>query len=198
MPVPKIKSLYSKKTAVIVVDMQNAFVAEGAPIYSDMGHKMLEPMSLFLDQCRQRGFRIIYTEDCKLPGKSSVLQEGLPGIKIHPVVSPKENESVVRKYTYSGFFGTNMDLLLRSGGIDTVVIIGVCTDVCCFSTARDADFLGYQVIFLSDLTGTFAFPDMGFGPGDAQAQHEMALRNVAFTIGQVMDSSEFLALPFEE
>ena len=191
----EINSLNPKRTAIIVVDMQNAFVADGAPFYSDMGNKILAPLARFLDRCRQDGFRIVYTEDCKLPGKSNVLQEGLDGIKIHHRVSPKANEFVVRKYTYSGFFGTSMDIILRSGGIDTVVITGVCTDVCCLSTARDAFFLGYKVVFLSDLTGTFAFPDQGCGPGDAQAQHDMALRNVAFSTGRVMDSSEFLALP---
>ena len=194
----EVESLHAGKTAVIVVDMQNAFVAEGSPIYSDMGNKLLEPMAVFLDQCRQKGFRVIYTEDCKLPGKSNILQDGLPGIEIHPIVRPKEKEAVVRKYHYSGFFGTNMDILLRADGIDTVAIAGVCTDVCCLSTARDAMFLGYRVIFLSDMTGTLAFPDKGFGPGDALAQHEMALRNVAFSTGLVLSAAEFLALPVEE
>ncbi|MCL1805412.1 MAG: cysteine hydrolase [Clostridiales bacterium] len=193
----EIESLRADKTAVIVVDMQNAFVAEGAPFYSEMGNRILAPMAAFLDQCRGRGFRVIYTEDCKLPGKSNVLQEGLPGLEIHPMVRPKDHESVVRKYNYSGFFGTNMDILLRAGGIDTVAVTGVCTDVCCLSTARDAMFLGYRVAFLSDMTGTFAFPDKGYGPGDALAQHQMALRNVAFSTGLVLTSAEFLALPTE-
>jgi ureidoacrylate peracid hydrolase len=194
----EIQSLRPSKTAVLVVDMQNAFVAEGGPIYTEMGNRILGPMAAFLDRCREKGIRIVYTEDCKLPGESDVLQEGLSGIEIHPMVRPKANESVVRKYRYSGFYGTSMDLILRSGGIDTVVIVGVCTDICCLSTAHDAKFHGYTVVFLSDLTGTFPMPDRGFGPGDARAQHEMTLRNIAFTTGCVMQSEDFLALPVEE
>ena len=191
----EIKTLNPQKTAILVIDMQNAFVAEGGPIFSKMGNAMLQPLAAFLDKCRAKGFRIIYTEDCKLPGESEVLQDGLPGIAIHPVVQPKEKETVVRKYKYSGFFGTCMDLVLRSGGIDTVCIVGVNTDVCCLATAHDAMFHGYRVAFLSDLTGTFPVPDRGFGPGDAMLQHEMTLRHVAFSTGHVMNSEQFLSLP---
>ena len=190
----KIKAIVPEKTAVLVIDMQNSFVADGAPLYTDMGNKILGSMAAFLDKCRGKGMRLIYTQETKPPEDGSFLIDGSPGHAVHPTVQPKEEDTVIKKRRYSGFFGTTMDLTLRDWKIDTVAIIGVCTDVCCFSTARDAMFLNYKVAFLSDMTGTFAFADRGYGAGDAQAQHDMALRNIAFTTGHVMTSDEFLAL----
>jgi len=160
-----------------------------------MGNKLLKPLAGFLSACRSMGMKIVYTEMCDLPGKGIELAEGSANVETHPEVRPGADDIVIKKRRYSGFFNTDMDVILRSLGIDTVAIVGVNTDVCCFSTARDAMFLCYRVAFLSDMTGTFAFDDMGYGPGDAQAQHDMALRNLAFTTAHVMTSEEFLALP---
>jgi hypothetical protein len=70
---------------------------------------------------------------------------------------------VIKKHRYSGFFATDLDLILREWGIDTVVISGTTTENCCHATARDAMFYNYKVAFLSDATGTFDYPDVGQG-----------------------------------
>ena len=55
------------------------------------------------------------------------------------------------KRRYDAFFGTELEMVLRSCGIETVVITGVCTEACCFSTARTAQAYEYDVAFISDL-----------------------------------------------
>jgi nicotinamidase-related amidase len=58
-------------------------------------------------------------------------------------------EHVIKKHRYSGFFGTDLDIILREWGIDTVIISGTTTENCCHATARDAMFRNYRVVFLS-------------------------------------------------
>ena len=64
--------------------------------------------------------------------------------------SPLPEELVVRKYRSSGFWGTNLDMLLRSNGIKTVVFGGCTTEGCVESTARDAMFNDYYVVIAAD------------------------------------------------
>jgi ureidoacrylate peracid hydrolase len=68
---------------------------------------------------------------------------------------PTETEHRVVKHKYDAFHDTDLDTVLRNLGKDTVIIVGVATEVCCESTTRAAFFHDYKVIFLSDATGAF-------------------------------------------
>ena len=92
------------------------------------------------------------------------LVDGTPGVDIYPDLAPAPGEHVIKKHRYSGFFGTDLDIILREWGIDTVIISGTTTENCCHATARDAMFRNYRVVFLSDATATYDYPDRGFGP----------------------------------
>ncbi len=72
--------------------------------------------------------------------------------------------TVVRKYRSSGFWGTNLQLLLRSNGIETVVVGGCTTEGCVESTARDAMFNDYYVVIPEDCVAS-----------DDPAQHEASM-----------------------
>jgi len=75
---------------------------------------------------------------------------GTPGHEFVPEFAPQPGEAVVRKYRSSGFWGTNLDLLLRSNDIKTVVVAGCTTEGCVESTARDAMFNDYYVVIATD------------------------------------------------
>jgi isochorismatase family protein/alpha/beta hydrolase family protein len=76
------------------------------------------------------------------------------------VVDPRD--ILLDKPRYGAFHGTDLDLILRARGIDTVIIAGIATNVCCETTAREAVVRDFRVFFLSDGTATF-------GKGDASA-----------------------------
>jgi nicotinamidase-related amidase len=81
----------------------------------------------------------------------------VPGTSGHEFVrelAPEGSEPVVRKYRSSGFWGTNLDLVLRSNGIKTVVVTGCTTEGCVESTARDAMFCDYYVVVATDCVGS--------------------------------------------
>jgi ureidoacrylate peracid hydrolase len=195
------------KTVMIVVDMQNDFVAPGAKLRSAQAAAMVPRLANTLSVCRERGIRIVYTAHVHRPDGSdmglyddlyppiadrSSLVDGTPGVEIFNDLAPLPGEHVIKKHRYSGFFATDLDLILREWGITTVVVSGTTTENCCHATARDAMFRNYQVVFLSDATGTFDYPDVGQGAMSAEEVHRATLTVLAFSTAHVMTADEFV------
>ena len=105
-------------------------------------------------------------------------------------LAPAPGEHVIKKHRYSAFFATDLDLILREWGITTVIISGTTTENCCHATARDAMFHNYKVVFLSDATGTFDYPDVGYGAMLAEEIHKATLCILAFSTAHVMTVDE--------
>jgi nicotinamidase-related amidase len=202
----QLERIDSSRAAMIVVDMQNDFVGPEAPLGSTQALAMLDRLATTLDFCRANRMKVVYTAhvhrsdgsdlgrygDLYAPiAERGALVEGTDGVLIHPSVAPVEGEHVVRKHRYSGFFATDLDLLLRGWGIDTVVISGVTTENCCHATARDALYRDYRVAFLSDATATFDYPDLGHGPLPADDVHRASLAILAFSTAHVMSTAHF-------
>ena len=195
-------------TAILVIDMINDFVQPGGAIYTDMGYQILPKMKSFLNICRQKGIRIIYTVHCFRPdgadrgkhtrvsshaGSRASCVVGTPGVEIHEECAPQPGEVIVSKHYNSGFYNTEMDIVLRANHIKTLAITGVCTDFCCLATSRDALLYDYRIAFLADLTGTSSSPDCGFGKLTPMQHHIATLNNLEATNADVMTSEEFLS-----
>jgi ureidoacrylate peracid hydrolase len=194
-------------TAVIVIDMQNDFIASGAPLETPMGRALLPALKKLIDHARGRGMKVIYTthahrrNGCDMglfgeiypPIRDRVgLVDDSAGIDIYPDVAPLSDEVVIKKHRYSAFFGTDLDIILRTEKIETVVVAGVTTENCCHATARDAMFNGYRVAFISDATGTYDYPDTGFGPIPAQEVHRVTLGVLGVSTAHVMTTDELI------
>ena len=80
--------------------------------------------------------------------------DGSEGQRFVPELEPEQDELVVKKYRSSGFWGTNLNLLLRSNGIQSIVATGCTTEGCVESTARDAMFNDYYVVLATDAVGS--------------------------------------------
>jgi biuret amidohydrolase len=199
----------SAETVMIVVDMQNDFVSPGAPMQSTQALDLVEELANTLDLCRASGIRVVYTaqvhridgSDTGLFGdlypsiqQRSALMASADGAQIIDRLFPRPGEHVIEKRRYSAFFATDLDLILRGWGIKTVVISGTTTENCCHATARDALFLDYKVAFLSDLTGTIDYPDLGYGALSAAQVHRTTLSVLAFSTAHVMSKAEFSSL----
>jgi len=192
------------RTAMIVVDMQNDFVAPGAPMETPAARAAVPRMAEALTACRKKGVRVIYTAHVHRRDGSdmghfrmhppiasrSALVEGTPGVGIYHDLAPAPGEHVIQKHRYSGFYATDLDIILREWGIDTVIISGTTTENCCFSTARDAMFNNYRVAFLSDATATYDYPDRGYGPMPSAEVHHAALVILAASTAHVMSVAE--------
>jgi ureidoacrylate peracid hydrolase len=192
------------KTAMIVVDMQNDFVAQGAPMETPAARAMVPRLAEALRICRGRGIRVVYTahvhrrDGCDMGlfsmhppiASRAALVDDTPGVDIYPELAPLPGEHVVKKHRYSGFFGTDLDTILRGWGVDTVIVSGTTTENCCHATARDAMFRDYRVVFLSDATATYDYPDRGFGPMPNAEVHRATLIILAASTAHVMSVAD--------
>ena len=209
----KLTEIDPKQTAVIVIDMQNDFVRPGAPLFVKSGYELSGKLAEFLDRCREEGIQIFYTEDtvredfkdagtapefCDPIKNHQALLAGTEGAKTFAPLTPKDGDVLIIKHRYSAFFGTELDMILRTMGIETVLITGVCTDCCVFSTARDAGFYNYKVGVLSDLTGTMDVPDNGFGTVTGEELHRVMMIMMAHTTCHCLSSEEFFSIPRTE
>lgn len=207
MPHYKVDEVDPRRSALIVVDMQSDFVAVGAPLEVEAGRAMIPQLKQTLDFCREREIPVVYTAHVHRRDGSDMglfkfnaaiaagraLSEGEPGAAIYPEIAPRPGELVIKKHRFSGFYGTDLELVLRGLGVDTVIICGVTTENCCHATARDAMFRDFKVIFLSDATGTFDYADDRQGALSADEVHQSTLLILSQSTADVMTSEEFFA-----
>jgi len=152
------------KYAVIVVDMLNDFVT-GA-LVCDRARGIIAPLARLLDTARANGIPVIYSSDSHLKGIDFELKlwgdhaiRGTQGAEIIPELVAKDADYIVPKRRYSGFFQTDLQMLLSELGVDTVVITGLHTHMCCRHTSADAFQLGYKIIVPRETTDAFTEAD---------------------------------------
>ena len=181
-------------TALVVVDLQRDFCAPGwAFVRLGVDLSMYPPLiprvSRLVERARAADVRVVYLQMTALPDGASdspaqlrfnlrlshlarertgeplsYTRDGSPGQEMLDELAPQPGDLVVKKYRSSGFWGTNLDLLLRSNGIKTVIVCGCTTEGCVESTARDAMFNDYYVVIAEDCVAS-----------DDPAQHEASL-----------------------
>ncbi len=199
-----------KRAAVVTVDVQNDFFHDkgylgtiGAPLR--LVQEMAPRLDAFLTAARRAGTKIIHVISYHDEQYASVvvteqkLRNGLPmelngrQLKDAPYcmkgtfgadfygIQTTPGEEIVVKYRYSGFHGTHLDMLLRSWGIQTVILTGAATNVCVESTARDVYMHDYYLVFVSDCTATMT-----------TEAHEYTLKMMDQYFGQVASSEQII------
>jgi nicotinamidase-related amidase len=156
-----------QRMALINVDMQNCFV-QGYPMSAPGGLALLERINRLAAVCRRAGILVIHTSHVLRTDGSNigVLGEIAPGIKqglvnkgseastLHRGLIVDASDILLDKPRFGAFHGTDLELILRSRGIDSVIISGIATNICCETTAREACVRDFRVFFLSDGTAT--------------------------------------------
>jgi nicotinamidase-related amidase len=171
--------LESDHAALLVVDMQNYFLAEGAPAFLPAGATIIPNVFKAILAFRHAKRPVIFTRHVHHPDGldagimgwwwKDLIIDGTPDSEIHPDVAPLPNEKVVLKHRYSAFYHTDLETVLRVQKIRDVVICGVMTNLCCESTARDAYYRDYRVFFPADGTATVS-----------EEMHLASLTNLAY------------------
>lgn len=159
--------LVPHKTALINVDMQRCFV-EGSPLAAPEGPALLDRVNRLARACRDAGVQVVHTRGWMKSDGSNVgvmrelvppfivdlYTEGHESAELHPALEVEPNDVVLNKTRYGAFHGSELAAALRSRGIDTVIISGIATNICCETTAREAAQHDFRVVFLSDGTAT--------------------------------------------
>ncbi|MGE8077360.1 cysteine hydrolase family protein [Peribacillus loiseleuriae] len=153
-----------KKTALLLIDLQKESGTSNVVGMNDIVKNAKTLVSI----CRQQGIPIIYTRHISredgigLANKEPVNENGEPiyyhsgmdTIEIIDEIKPQENDIIVDKYRYSGFYESSLDLMLKSLDIKHLIVGGVLTDCCVLATVLDAYYRDYQVNLVKDICGT--------------------------------------------
>jgi ureidoacrylate peracid hydrolase len=187
-------------TALVVVDMQNdfcandGFVAKGGRDVS-LVQEMAKRLSALIDHARAAGVLIVFVR-CSYSSEDNrylsdvwleqaarrqgggytlrpVCQDGTRGAEFYGV-APNPGDLVIIKHRYNAFHGTELDLVLRSRGVRTVVLTGVSTHVCVETTAREAFVRDFYTVVVGDCSAAYS-----------QEEHEIALRLIDRFFGEV-------------
>ena len=159
--------IHPARTALINVDMQRCFV-EASPLASPDGLMVLERINGLASACRKAGVLVVHTRgwmradgsnlgvmgELVPPFIIALYTEGSDSAQLHEGLSVAPQDIILDKPRYGAFHATDLELILRSRGIDTVIISGIATNICCETTAREAAQRDFRVIFLSDGTAT--------------------------------------------
>jgi nicotinamidase-related amidase len=181
-----------QECALIVVDLQEDFVNPGNPMCVPEAYRQIPRVQKLIRGCRDVGVPVLYTEhsissDCAAdfyeywdPIANGAIKEYEQATKVYHGLDPQPGERIINvKHTYDSFAGTNLDYVLRDRGVRTVIICGTLTNFCCESTARTAYFLGYHVVFGTDVNAT-----------DSALAHEATLRTMRRGFARVMPGAE--------
>ena len=160
------------KTALIVVDMQNAFMLRGvAHALCEEAIEIVPNINRLADAVRRSGGVVVWIQTAATPDvmqswsvnaemngrertahRFDALAPGSKGYEIWAGLDVKPIDLKVEKTRYSAFIqgSSNLEATLRARGIDTVLITGTVTNVCCESTARDAMMRNFRTIMVTD------------------------------------------------
>ena len=145
--------------AILVIDMLNDFVGEKAPLRCPGGEDIIPNLQKLFNWVRSREddeVRLVHVQEAHRKNDADFrvrpvhAVKGTWGSDFIKELYPAEDEYIIPKRRHSGFAHTDLDLYLREENIDTVVVVGVWTNVCVRSTASDALYNAYKVITLSD------------------------------------------------
>jgi nicotinamidase-related amidase len=191
-------ALDPRRMALLVVDMQNDFVREGAPQEVADARATIPVIASLLDLFREAGRPVIYTRftagprrtllwtwspqcgpelrSC-WPGKLREYADAPSPLEGHAVIdelAPRNGEPVVDKYGYGGFHNTVLESVLRAYGVAQVVVTGTVTQICVEETVREGFHRELEMVLVSDGVSSFD-PEL----------HAATLRNVAMKFGRV-------------
>lgn len=191
------------RTALLVVDMQNAFchpkgsfakMTEGRGLSIAMCQEAVAGCVRLVEAARQAGAPVVLTRYVYHPGYADggVLLDKYPEMReagslaagswdaeLIDELTPTETDFVIDKSRYSAFYGTRLEPVLHGLGVDTIVCCGVTTNICVESTVRDAAQRDYRVYVVADATGELT-----------RERHDNALAILAYGFADVCTTDD--------
>lgn len=181
----KTAQIDAQHCALLAIDMQNYFQRIALPV--------LKNISRVIQTCRSQNIPVVFTQHGHTDPDSDggVLGEwwgeliigGTEDWRFLSEMKIEAKDLVIAKKRYSAFFGTDLDKILRSRGIQDLIISGVMTNLCCETTARDAFMRDYHVFFLIDGTAT-----------RRSDLHLATLKNLGFGFAYLLTCDELLQM----
>lgn len=177
------------KRALLVIDVQNEYFTGKLPISYPSGSldNILQVMAI----AHEQGMPIVVVRHTQPQADTPIFRQGSQEWQIHAEVAQRPYSFLIDKKVPGSFTDTQLETWLRNKGIDTVVICGYMTQMCCDTTARQASHLGFSVEFLSDATGTLSFKNNA-GVATDEELHRATLVAQDTFISKVISTAEWI------
>ena len=193
-------TLAGAKTALVVIDLQNAFMLPGMPVEVPTAREIVPNVNKLAAATRAAGGKVYWIK-MNLEGQSeawrvffdsdprrttlSELTPGSRGFELYADLDVRPEDTILVKNRFSAFIqgSSDIDRHLRGAGIDTVIIAGTVTNVCCESSARDAMMLNYRLVFVSDANAALS-----------DADHNATLASIIRVFGDIATTNDVIAL----
>ena len=186
MPINNISKVEKDRCAIVIIDMQYDFIAKGAPIECPGGREIIPNIQRLVKWGKDNGLPIIYTQEMHRPEKIDFglelernepehCVEGTKGVEIIEELQPEKGDFVIPKRRYSGFYQTDLEVLLKGLKKDVIILTGAATNVCVYATCLDAQQRDYRSIVVEDGVA-----------GTEQGLHKAFLKNIDYVLGDVV------------
>lgn len=177
------------KRALLVIDVQNEYFSGSLPV--SYPADSLANILLAMDAARQKRVPVVVVQHTAPQPDSTVFRKGSKEWELHSEIASRTADLLVHKNLPGSFTGTALEQWLHEHGIDTVVIAGYMTQMCCDTTARQACHLGLNVEFLSDATGTLDFRNQA-GAVTAEELHRATLVTQQMRFAEVLSARDWI------
>ncbi|MDD3402126.1 MAG: cysteine hydrolase [Hespellia sp.] len=181
-----------KKSALIIVDMVRDFTDPKGLVYYPQNREILPKIKTVLEVSRENGCLIVFLKhgnrkgkiDRKAESMRANCTEGTFGVEIDPMLPVNEEKDyVISKRRYSGFFSTDLDLVLRENKIENVIVVGTKTNCCIRATVTDAFYLDYNPYVVRECVAT-----------NSEVVNEVHLSDIDKYFGHVIDMETLFAM----
>ena len=139
------------KRALLIIDMLNDFILPGSPLEIPAARNIIASIKSVLNKARRKGIPIIYlcdqhqADDPEFQVWPPHAVKGTEGAEVVSELKPQPGDHIIVKTSYSGFFETKLESLLRRLGVDELILTGVVTNICILYTGAEAYMRGYRV-----------------------------------------------------
>ena len=178
--------------ALLLVDTQRMFIDREASGVGRNNPDAIKNIGQLLNLFRKYDWPLFHIRHSSTEPDSELRPER-PGFQPVAELAEKHDEPVLIKHVNSAFIGTNLENILKSRGIKTILVTGITTNHCCETTARMGGNLGFDVRFISDATYTFDRNDIHGNQISAQHIHDMTLTNLDGEFAIIETTKETIA-----
>ena len=175
------------KKALLVIDVQNEYFTGKLKV--TYPNDSLTNILNVMDYAKKNNMLIIVVQHTAISGNTFV--KNSTEWELHPEILKKSYDHLIEKTKPSSFYHTNLAAILEKEGIESVVIAGYMTQMCCDSTAREAFHQGYCVEFLSDATGTIDVSN-NVGTISSKDLHQATLITQSLRFSHVLSTAEWI------
>jgi ureidoacrylate peracid hydrolase len=160
-----------EKTALLVIDVQNAFTDPKEKLAAPDGPTIVPKINKLVKYCREHDIPIIWVQETNRKDGSDIgimakywpflgppevyLAEGSHAWQLYPELDARPEDIYIKKPKYIAFWGSDLEAVLRSLGVDSLIFTGICTDICVGTTMIYAMHMDYNCVIVKDASTTF-------------------------------------------